>query len=38
MMKNYDWLRKLPDDTLVYDGHEYTLKSTAWGAGMDVQY
>ena len=22
MAKNFDWLRGLPDDTLVYDGHE----------------
>ena len=25
MSKNFDWLRGLPDETLVYDGHEYTV-------------
>ena len=36
MSKNFDWIRKLPDDTLIYDGHEYTIGSLTWGAGMDL--
>ena len=36
MAKNFDWLRKLPDDTLVYDGHEYTEFSVRWSGGIDV--
>ena len=37
MSKNYDWLRNLPDDTLVFDGHEYSIASLKWGYNMDLK-
>ena len=38
MSKNFAWLRSLPDETLVYDGHEYTMQNLTWGSGIDVSH
>ena len=35
MMKNFEWLKSLPDDTYVFDGHEYTISNLKWCAGME---
>lgn len=34
MQKNFDLIRKLPGDTFVFCGHEYTLDNFKWAAGI----
>ncbi len=36
MSKNFEWLHSLPDETLVYDGHEYTMDNLKFGSGIDI--
>ena len=38
MSKNFDWFRQLPDDTLIFDAHEYTMQNLKWSASMEPDF
>jgi len=38
MVKNFGYIRSLPEETLIYDGHEYTLQNLTFGAGMEPEH
>jgi len=37
MAENFIYFSNLPDDTLIFDGHEYTMHNLKWSASMEPE-
>ena len=38
MAKIFWWIKSLPDDTLIFDAHEFGMKNMEFGAGMEWEH